>query len=124
MKFHKCAHCGNVVGLVVPVGVPLMCCGQRMAALVPNSTDAAGGKHIPAVTVTGDKISVKIGEQEHPMLPDHRIEFIYLQTEQGGQRKSQKVGSKPEAEFALAGGDKIIAVYEYCNLHGLWKTDL
>ncbi|GHV00454.1 superoxide reductase [Clostridia bacterium] len=124
MKFFKCEHCGNVTVLLVPVGVPMTCCGQRMSELAVNQGDAPGGKHIPAVTVKGNGVSVMIGEQEHPMLPDHRIEFVYLETAQGGQYKSPKIGRKPEAEFTLATGDTPIAAYEYCNLHGLWKKDI
>ena len=96
---------------------------QFLAALIPNTEDAAHEKHVPAVTVEGDLVKVKIGSAEHPMLDAHYIEWIYVQTEKGGQRKSLKPGDAPEAVFALA-DDQAVAVYAYCNLHGLWKAEL
>jgi superoxide reductase len=54
------------------------------------------------------------------MLPEHHIAFIYIETENGGIRVDLK--DKPEATVYCS--DKPIAVYEYCNLHGLWKTEL
>jgi len=122
MKFLKCNHCGNVAGLVVNAGAPLTCCGEVMKELAANTTDAAVEKHVPAVSVEGGKIYVKVGTAEHPMLPAHKIDFIYIESEQGGQRKGLKPEQKPKAEFALASGDKLTAVYAYCNLHGLWKA--
>ena len=104
-------------------GVPVFCCGEKMQQLTPNSVEASGEKHIPVVTVEGDKIKVSVGSAEHPMLAEHFIEWIYVQTEKGGQRKSLKAGDAAAAEFALA-GDKAVAVYAYCNLHGLWVKEL
>ena len=102
----------------------MMCCGQKMTELVPNTVDASQEKHVPAVTVSGYNVSVKVGNIEHPMSPEHSIAFIYLQTVQGGQRKSFEPGMKPATDFALAGGDRLMTVYAYCNLHGLWKADI
>lgn len=48
-KFYICRHCGNLIGLIHDAGVPMMCCGQKMEALVPNTTEAAGEKHLPYV---------------------------------------------------------------------------
>ena len=87
-----------------------------------NTVEASQEKHLPVVTIEGNIVKVKVGSVEHPMTEEHHIAWIYLETEQGGQRKKLAVGSKPEAEFALAGGDKVVGVYEYCNLHGLWLT--
>lgn len=122
-KFYICGHCGNLVGMVKDAGVPLMCCGQKMTYLEPNTVEASGEKHIPAVTVDGDKLIVNVGSVDHPMLPEHFIEWVYVETEAGGQRKALKPGDAPNVTFAL-GDDKAKAVYAYCNLHGLWKIDL
>lgn len=124
MKFLKCSHCGNIVAVVKDAGVPVMCCGEAMAEIVPGSVDAAAEKHVPAIAVEGDKVVVTVGEVEHPMAPEHYIEWIALQTEQGAQRKLLNPGDKPEAVFALAGGDKLVAALAYCNLHGLWKAEV
>lgn len=122
-KFYICRHCGNIIGMIKSSGVPVFCCGEKMQQLTPNSVEASGEKHIPVVTVEGDKIKVSVGSAEHPMLAEHFIEWIYVQTEKGGQRKSLNAGDAPAAEFALA-GDKAVAVYAYCNLHGLWVKEL
>lgn len=121
-KFYICEHCGNIMELVKDVGVPVMCCGQKMKEMVPGEKDAAVEKHVPVVTVDGNKVTVTVGSVEHPMLEEHYIQWISLQTKQGIQRKMLAPGEKPEAEFILAEGDAVEAVYEYCNLHGLWKA--
>jgi len=124
MKFYKCNHCGNIIAKVIDKGVPVVCCGEKMAEIIPNTTEAATEKHLPVATVNGNEITVKVGSVAHPMLDNHFIEWIYVETEQGGQRKALKPGDEPQVVFALAGGDTAKAVYAYCNLHGLWKTEL
>ena len=99
------------------------CCGETMAELAPNSTDAAGEKHVPVIKVDGSKVTVEVGAVAHPMLEAHYITFIVLETTQGYQKKDLKPGEKPEAVFALADGEAVVAAYEYCNLHGLWKAE-
>ena len=121
-KFYKCAHCGNVVHKVVDKGVPVFCCGQKMDELEPNTVDASGEKHVPVVTRVDDcRLKVEVGSMAHPMLPEHHIAFVYVECEQGGIRVD--LTDKPEAEVCVC-GNKPVAVYEYCNLHGLWKTEL
>ena len=122
MKFYRCDHCGNIVTFVHSAGVPVMCCGQKMTELVPGTTDGAAEKHVPVVHVEGNQVRVQVGSVEHPMLEEHYIEFIAIETKQGSQVKYLKPGEKPQAVFALAEGDQLVAAYEYCNLHGLWKT--
>ena len=121
MKYYVCEHCGNIVEKVVDKGVPVVCCGQPMTEMIPGTSDGAAEKHVPAVEVEGNVVKVKVGEVEHPMLPEHYIGWVAIETEQGMQRKYLKAGEKPEATFVLAEGDKLIATYEWCNLHGLWK---
>ena len=122
-KFYICRHCGNLVGMINESGVPLVCCGQKMEALVPNTVEASGEKHLPVVTLTDGAVSVNVGAVDHPMVPEHYIEGVYPQTENGGQRKALKPGDAPNVSFCL-GGDKAVAVYAYCNLHGLWMAEL
>ena len=122
-KFYVCSRCGNLVGMINESGVPLMCCGQKMDELVPNTVEASGEKHIPAVKLGDGVVEVNVGSVDHPMAPEHFIEWVYVQTEKGGQRKALKPGDAPHVTFAL-GDDKAVAVYAYCNLHGLWKVDL
>lgn len=121
MKFYRCAHCGKMIAVVKETGVPVYCCGEPMQEVVPNTVDAATEKHVPVYEVSGNTVHVKVGSVAHPMLPEHYIEWIALQTKQGNQRKQLKPGDAPEACFAICDGDEVEAVYEYCNLHGLWK---
>ena len=122
MKCYKCEICGKIVAMVKETPVDTMCCGQAMRELVPGTTDGATEKHVPVYTVEGNTVKVKVGSTEHPMTDAHHIEWIAIETENGNQRKELKAGDKPEATFALVPRDKIKSVYEYCNLHGLWKT--
>ena len=122
-KFFQCSHCGNLIGLLNSSGVPLVCCGENMTELVPNTVDASKEKHVPVVTVTKDKISVAVGSETHPMDPDHYITFIYIETSRGGQRRKLNPGETPSAEFCLV-DDDLLAVFAYCNKHGLWKTEI
>ena len=123
MKFFVCEHCGNLVGVINDAGVPMMCCGQKMTQLIPGTVEASVEKHLPVVTVDGDKVKVEIGSVAHPMAEEHSILWVYLQTDKGGQRKNLAVGEAPVAEFSLL-NEKPVAVYAYCNLHGLWKTEV
>ena len=121
-KFFICEHCGNIIAMVKDSGVPVVCCGEPMKEIVPGAKDAAAEKHVPVYTVDGNSVSVVVGSVEHPMQPEHYIEWISLQTKQGNQRKQLKPGDKPEVSFALCDGDEVEAVYAYCNLHSLWKA--
>lgn len=122
VKFYKCAHCGNVIVKVVDSKVPVVCCGQKMEELVANTVEASAEKHIPVVTaLDGGKLRIEVGSVHHPMLPEHHIAFVYVETENGGILVDLK--DEPVAEVCL-GELKAIAVYEYCNLHGLWKLEL
>lgn len=124
LNFLYCEHCKKIaVEISNPKHVPTICCGEPMKPIVANTVDAAKEKHVPAVTVNGDKIDVVIGTVEHPMLPEHWIEFIVLETKKGFQIKYLHAGGAPKAVFTVA-DDEALAVYEYCNLHGLWKTVL
>lgn len=123
-KLFKCMHCGNIVEKIDDKGVPIVCCGEKMTELVPNTTEGAFEKHIPVIEVSDSVVTVKVGEVEHPMMEAHHIAFIILETNMGTQRKFLDVAGKPEAKFVLAEGEKVVAAYEYCNLHGFWKGTL
>ena len=99
-KFYICKRCGNIIAKVKDVGVPVVCCGEPMSELVPGTTDAAVEKHVPVWTVENGIVHVKVGSVEHPMLPEHYIEWVSLQTKQGNQRKELHPGEKPEVCFA------------------------
>ncbi|SDN64812.1 desulfoferrodoxin family protein [Acetanaerobacterium elongatum] len=121
-KFFLCKECNNLVGMIFEGGGALSCCGQKMKELVPNTTEAAGEKHLPVISIDGNTVTVKVGEVAHPMLPEHHIDWIYINTSKGGQRKSLEIGAEPKAVFELAEGEKLVSAYAYCNLHSLWVT--
>ena len=122
-KFFICEHCGNLVQVINDARVPMICCGQKMTKLEAGVVEASHEKHIPVVKVEGNTVVVEIGSVAHPMTAEHSIEWVYLQTEAGGQRKDLTPNDAPAVSFALQ-GEKPVAVYAYCNLHGLWKTEL
>ena len=124
MKVLLCKKCKKMLGVMKGSKCPTMCCGEPMEELVPNTTDAATEKHVPAVSVDGSIVTVCVGSVEHPMLEEHFINWIALETREGMQRKQLSPGDAPKAVFAIAPGDTPVAAYEYCNLHGFWKADI
>lgn len=121
MKFYKCGKCQSVAMEVI---AGEQACEKTFQELKANSVDASGEKHVPVAKVQGEKVTVTVGSLEHPMLEEHYIMWIYLETQNGGIFRKLKPGEKPEAEFLLQPGEKPVAAYEYCNLHGLWKTEI
>ena len=122
MKFYRCKHCGQIIAIVKKTGAKVVCCGEEMEEIIPGSVDASLEKHVPVYEVKGNEVIVKIGSVDHPMIPEHYIEWVAIQTNNGNQRKTLKPNEAPVVKFALGEGDKVEAVYAYCNLHGLWRA--
>lgn len=122
-KFYLCEKCGNVIEIVTPSGVTPFCCGQKMTVLEAGTTDASREKHVPAVTVEGNTVKVCVGSVIHPMSEEHSILWIYLETDKGVKRVDLKPGEEPCAVFTL-GDEKPVRAYAYCNLHGLWMSEI
>ncbi len=122
-KFYICERCGNIAEKINDSGVPMMCCGQKMTDLKAGIVEASHEKHIPVTCVKDNLVKVTVGSVLHPMEEKHSILWVYLLTDKGGYRKHLDVGASPEVTFALS-DEKPIAVYAYCNLHGLWKADI
>lgn len=122
MKFYRCKKCGQIVAIVNETKAPLMCCGEKMEEIVPGTVDASLEKHVPVVEVKDNLVTVTVGSVEHPMMDEHYIQWIAIKTKNGNQRKVLKPGDAPKAVFAIVEGDEVEEVYEYCNLHGLWKA--
>lgn len=120
-RIYICKKCSNA--LVSKNVIDVSCCGEKMTEFIPNTTEAATEKHLPVVNVNENTIEVLVGEVSHPMTKEHYIGFIYLETQNGGQMKKLDVTSSPKTTFTLV-DDKPMAVYEYCNLHGLWKINI
>ena len=110
-RFFVCENCGNIIAMVKPSGVPVMCCGKRMREIEPNTTDAAQEKHVPVWAREGNLVKVKVGSAPHPMGAAHHIAWVSIQTKAGNQRKALVIDGAPEGTFALTEGDEVEAVY-------------
>lgn len=101
----------------------MVCCGEKMERLTANTTDGAKEKHVPVIERIGSTVKVKIGEVPHPMLAEHYITFVVLQTgDDSAQFALLHPGEAPEASFVVLEDAEPVIAYEYCNLHGLWKA--
>lgn len=122
MKFYICDTCGNIIAYVENKNVPVVCCGKKMQEISVGVVEASYEKHIPVVYIDGNKVSVVVGSVEHPMVIGHHIAWVALETKEGNQRKILDKTGQPKVEFMITDTDEVIAVYAYCNLHGLWKN--
>ncbi len=122
MRFFKCPRCGQMIAIVKKTGCPVMCCGVPMEEIIPGESDGAVEKHVPVYEVRDNKVFVTVGSAEHPMLPEHYIEWVSLKTKFGNQRKALNPGEPPKVCFSICEGDEVEAVYAYCNLHSLFKA--
>ena len=122
-KFFVCRHCGNLIEMINNSGVPIKCCGENMQEISANTTEASVEKHIPVATIDGNTLTVNVGSIQHPMADNHYISWVYVETENGSLKKCLNPNDEPKAIFSIE-NNKPVAVYAYCNLHGLWKCEL
>lgn len=123
MKFYKCNHCQNLIEMVDDRKVNPVCCGEKMMELIPGKVDASLEKHVPVVEIKDGVVEVMVGSVAHPMTEEHLIEWIVVETDKGVYRKNLKAGDAPMARFMLLDDEKVVNVYAYCNLHGLWQKN-
>ena len=121
LEIYKCEVCGNIVEIIHEAGGELVCCGEPMKLMKENTVDAALEKHVPVIEKTEDGIKVKVGSVPHPMEEEHYIEWIELIADGRACRKFLNPGDEPEALFKIEA--QTFTAREYCNLHGLWKSD-
>lgn len=122
MKLYRCNICGNIVVKIVNGGGKLVCCNEPMEELVPKTQDMGTEKHLPVATMEDGKLNIKVGSIEHPMEENHFIEFIAIYYNNKYQIKKLNYTDKPECTFIIEEDVSEIEIYEYCNIHGLWKT--
>ncbi len=118
---YKCEHCGNVVEVLQVGGASLVCCGEKMVKLEEQTEDATNEKHVPVVNEVDGGVEVVVGTTLHPMTEKHLIGFIEVLTEDQVLRAELTAEDEPKAKFAVV-KDDIIAVREFCNIHGLWRA--
>ncbi len=124
MEFYRCSRCGNIITKLTDSKVPVVCCGEPMQKLEAGSVDAALEKHVPVAVCLPDRVEAAVGQAAHPMLPEHWIEWIVLEMERSFAVCRLTPGDEPRAVFPLQERETPKTVYAYCNLHGLWKTEL
>lgn len=124
MKIYRCNICGNIVLKMKDSGVVPSCCGQSMELLRVQTTDGALEKHVPVVEIEEKKVKVKVGSTAHPMIPEHYIEWILLETDEGVQIKYLKPNQEPTVKFKIRRDEEVLHVFAYCNIHGLYEASL
>ena len=124
LHFYQCKVCGKVIAILSETGVPTICCGENMEELEVNRTEGFGEKHLPVPRIEDNTVRVMVGSEAHPMKEEHRIMWIGLETSQGFQFRELAPGDRPEALFFVNSGDCPEAVFAYCNIHGLWSTEI
>ena len=122
VRFFICNHCGNIITMIKDNGVPIKCCGENMQEITAETSEGAYEKHTPVYHIKGETVTVSVGETEHPMTPEHYINWVCIETEDGFQFKELTPGVSPHISFSISKGDKVKAVYAFCNLHSLWKA--
>lgn len=120
-EVYKCEKCGNIVEVIHGAAGKLVCCGQEMTLLKENTVDAAQEKHVPVIEKSGNTVTVTVGSVPHPMEDKHYIEMIEVVTASKVYRQYLKPGQEPHASFTVE--DPIMMAREYCNIHGLWKSE-
>lgn len=118
MKFYHCNECGEIIAVQEGETIDL----TNKEEIIPNTVDAAKEKHVPVISREGQTVTVTVGEVAHPMTEEHHIAWILLETKNGTERKDLAAGEEPAAQFYVAEDDEVIAAYEYCTLHGIWKA--
>ena len=124
-KFFKCTECSTLVEALNPQCCDEMtCCGKPMEMLLPNSKGEREEKHLPVVKRDGDTLTVCVGRILHPMTKNHSIKWIELVGRGFERRISLKSGDDPIVSFKIHENERLISVYAYCSVHGLWRTEI
>lgn len=122
VQFFICNHCGNIIAMIKDQGVPIKCCGENMQEITAGISEGAQEKHVPIYYIDGETVTVSVGEISHPMTPEHYIEWVCIETDDGFQLKKLTPDMSPRVSFSLTKCDKVKSVYAFCNLHSLWKA--
>jgi superoxide reductase len=122
MLFYRCNLCGNLVELIINGGGELICCGEPMEKLIPKEKEEGNEKHLPVVEIKGNEVTVKVGNVAHPMTDSHHIEWILIFYNNKIQKIKLNYTDDPKATFIVEEDFNDMEIYEYCNIHGLWKS--
>ncbi len=129
LELYRCNVCKNIVEVVLNGDGALVCCGEEMELLTPNSTDGAGEKHVPVIDYEceGAGVKIRVGEFPHPMEESHYIQFIEAISKSGKTihreylypNEAPQITINCRSNLGKADGLK---AREYCNIHGLYIT--
>ncbi len=125
-QLYKCEICGNLVEVLLTGEGELHCCGQPMKLLEANTQEESmGEKHLPFMYHNEEgKEVVQIGEQIHPMIPEHYIQFIQTLSEDNKTSVIQFLEAGEEPKILVKEGLGNYTARENCNIHGLWSTNV
>lgn len=124
MKIYRCNKCGNILIVANDGGVIPTCCNEQMELLEAKTHDGIIEKHLPVVKCCEQEICVEVGEKLHPMEKEHYIQMIILETNKGYYLRKLTAKDEPKAKFKICESELPITVYEYCNIHSLYKRDV
>lgn len=124
VNFFACNVCGNLIIKLNDSGLTPVCCGRDMEELTPGTSDGAFEKHVPIWEMEGCKVMVTVGSEPHPMTQDHYIQWIIIETNKGYYCKHLSPSDEPETCIKLCKNEVVKNVYEFCNLHKLWKAEV
>ena len=124
LKFYRCNTCGNLLFVMVDPNVRPTCCGNDMEILDYVHGSEGSEKHSPIIEINQNDIEVQVGLQLHSMSPEHRIEWIALSD--GERVEIQRLGlaTPPVVKFSKMGEKGKIRAYAFCNIHGLWESEV
>ncbi len=120
-EIYKCEICGNIIEVLHEGVGTLVCCGQPMNLMNEKTNEEGNEKHIPIIEKNKEGVKIKVSSVEHPMTKEHYIEWIETSTKDMESKKFLSPGDKPEAVFPSKTGKT--KAREYCNIHGLWKSE-
>lgn len=123
LKFYRCNECGNLMLALIDSSIIPSCCGDAVEELTANQGGEGGEKHIPTIEVTGNKAEVRVGMETHPMLAEHRIEWIILVDGPRVDIQRLRLTGEPVADFTLRHRTEKLRAYAFCNIHGLWESE-
>ena len=143
MKTYVCKACGHIEFNEAPARCPVCGAPQTSFEEKPDIIHRAGEtkiqgepekKHIPSILIVKTcglipqgcmDAHVKVGEIEHPMLPEHYITFIdfYIDNKYLSRVYLTPERLHPAAALHLKVNAGMLTAIEHCNIHGYWMSE-
>lgn len=123
-QFFYCDICGNIMTKLSKGNSIPYCCGKEMKEMEIKTDDSLIEKHLPHCSIYKNRVHIYVSEIPHPMNLTHQIVWIAIETSQGFHIKYLPSNEPPSACFALSLNEKLLRIYSYCNIHGLWQKSV